>query len=126
MGKARKGFTLIELIIVAVIISILVMIAIPRYFVNIKKSRKSAVVTNLGAIRDAILAYNAANNILPTVTGASSIIVTVDGEQSLNVTIPTNYTFTDPTIYAPAVDGCAYTMNLGTGSVGTGSGGSCP
>ena len=125
MYKGKAGFTLIELIIVAVIIGILAMVAIPRYFVNIKKSRKAAVVTNLGAIRDAIMAYNAATMELPTVTGGSSIIVTIDSEQNLNVGVPADYTFDNPIIYAPAVDGCAYTMNLGTGVVGTGSSG-CP
>ncbi len=120
--NVSKGFTLIELIIVVVIISILAMVAIPRYFVNIKKARKAQVVSNMKAIRDAMMSYNAINNSLPTVSG--TIIVNVDGDQFLTLTVPANYTFADPSIFAPAVDGCSYTMNLGTGAV-VGTGG-CP
>jgi len=118
MHKGKKGFTLIELIIVVVIIGILAMVAIPRYFINIKKSQRGAAVTTLGAIRDAIMAYNAANSILPAVSAGSAIIVTVDGDQVMNTMVPTGYTFTNPTLgTATGTGGCSYTMDVGSGAV---------
>ncbi|MFH1017501.1 MAG: prepilin-type N-terminal cleavage/methylation domain-containing protein [Pseudomonadota bacterium] len=49
-GPRKKGFTLIELMIVVAIIAILAAIAIPMYGKYIKKSRTAEAVSNLGAI----------------------------------------------------------------------------
>ncbi len=49
----KKGFTLIELIIVIVIIAILSVIAIPRYFSQIENARKSEAYATMRAIREA-------------------------------------------------------------------------
>ena len=124
-GKA--GFTLIELIIVVVIVGILAMVAIPRYFVNIKKARKAKVVSNLGAIRDAIIGYTAANNVAPSVTAPTTITVSIDGETILTQSVPANYTFVTDTLGAATTeaDGCAYTMALATAAVGIVTAG-CP
>jgi prepilin-type N-terminal cleavage/methylation domain-containing protein len=59
MNQKKKAFTLIELIIVVVIIGILALVAIPRYFANINKAQKSQVLANLAAIKQAQLAYYA-------------------------------------------------------------------
>ncbi|MDD5755984.1 MAG: prepilin-type N-terminal cleavage/methylation domain-containing protein [bacterium] len=55
--RSKKGFTLVELMIVVAIIGILAGIAVPRYMNFIRRSRESATKGNLGAIRSALNIY---------------------------------------------------------------------
>ncbi len=57
--KNKKGFTLIELMIVVAIVGILAAIAIPNYFNYVAKSQQAEAKTNLGAIYVGMLAYTA-------------------------------------------------------------------
>jgi prepilin-type N-terminal cleavage/methylation domain-containing protein len=57
MQKNKKGFTLIELMIVVAIIGILAAIAIPKFADLIRKSSEGASKGNLGAIRSALSIY---------------------------------------------------------------------
>jgi len=55
----RKGFTLLELLTVVMIISILAIIAIPQFFRVAERARASEAVNVLGIIRSAQLRYYA-------------------------------------------------------------------
>ena len=56
-NKSKRGFTLIELMIVVAIIGILAAIAIPKFAELIRKSSEGASKGNLGALRSALSIY---------------------------------------------------------------------
>ena len=55
----RGGFTLIELLVVLAIIATLLMLAVPRYFSSIDRSKEAVLKENLYQMRDAIGKYYA-------------------------------------------------------------------
>src|SRR6188508_341827 len=55
--RAKRGFTLIELMIVVAIIGILAAIAIPKFSQLITKSNEANTKGNLGALRSALSIY---------------------------------------------------------------------
>ena len=55
--RNKKGFTLIELMIVVAIIGILAAIAIPMYTANVNKAKLQEAVDTLGAIKDEVSNY---------------------------------------------------------------------
>jgi prepilin-type N-terminal cleavage/methylation domain-containing protein len=57
----RKGFTLVELVVVMVIIGILISFAIPQYATTVERSRAAEGVSLLGAIRTSQIRYFAQN-----------------------------------------------------------------
>jgi general secretion pathway protein G len=52
--RRGRGFTLIELLVVMAIVSLLVSIAVPRYFGSLEKSKETALQQTLAATRDSI------------------------------------------------------------------------
>ena len=65
MKVNKKGFTLIELIIVVIIIGILAAIAAPMMSANVVKARKSEAVAALGTLRTAQRIYFADQGAYP-------------------------------------------------------------
>ena len=64
--RSKKGFTLIELMIVVAIIGILAAIAIPNFLRFQAKSKQSEAKTNLGGIFTAQTSYFAEHNLYGT------------------------------------------------------------
>ena len=56
-SRGSKGFTLIELVIVLAVISLLLTIAMPRYFHSVDKSKQTILKSNLASTRDALDKY---------------------------------------------------------------------
>ncbi|HEY7643266.1 MAG TPA: prepilin-type N-terminal cleavage/methylation domain-containing protein [Steroidobacteraceae bacterium] len=54
-----RGFTLIELLVVMSIIATLLMIAVPRYFHSLERSKEAVLRQDLAVLRDAIDKYYA-------------------------------------------------------------------
>ena len=63
--RNKKGFTLIELMIVVAIISILAGIAIPMYSANVNKTKLQEAVDTLGAIKDEVCVFAAETGVPP-------------------------------------------------------------
>ena len=68
-GRNQKGFTLVELMVVVVIIGVLVAIAVPVYNNVTEKANRNAVEANLRTIDGAISAYQVSEG----VTNATSV-----------------------------------------------------
>jgi general secretion pathway protein G len=61
----RRGFTLIELMIVLALIATLLTIALPRYFGSLERSKEAALKQTLATTRDAIDKFFADNGKYP-------------------------------------------------------------
>lgn len=60
-----RGFTLIELLVVLAIISLLLTIALPRYFGSVERSKEAVLRTDISVMRDALDKYYSDNGKYP-------------------------------------------------------------
>jgi prepilin-type N-terminal cleavage/methylation domain-containing protein len=89
---SRKGFTLIELVMVIVIIGILAAVAIPK-FVSLQTEAKRAVCqSNVGAIRTALSNFYAKCNINVSAGGGCPDGVTCNSSNCFPDSAQLNYT----------------------------------
>jgi len=92
-GKGGKGFTLVELMVVVIIIAILVSLAIPLYRTNIKKAMATEGAALLGAVLTTEKLYYAQN------------VTYSDDNADLNVDAIGNKYFTSYTLSAVSATG---------------------
>jgi general secretion pathway protein G len=57
MRHEAPGFTLIELLVVMAVITILLTLAVPRYFASLEDSREAVLQANLGLMRQTLDKY---------------------------------------------------------------------
>lgn len=55
--RVRAGFTLVELLVVMVIISLLLTLAVPRYFGSVQKSKEAVLKQDLSMMRESLDKY---------------------------------------------------------------------
>lgn len=65
LRKNKKGFTLVELLVVIAIIGILAVVAVPALFSNINKAKVASVESDYSSVKSAALSYYADTNTLP-------------------------------------------------------------
>ena len=74
LKRDSKGFTLVELMVVLLIIGILVAIAIPIYNKTQAEAQKKSCQANLRTIDGAIAQYQADGNEMDALTGVSVLV----------------------------------------------------
>lgn len=111
MMKNRKGFTLVELMVVVVIIGILVAIAIPLYNSTQDNARNRACQANLRTIDGAIAQYQANDSTSTPPTSVAQLVA--GGYLRHNPVCPEGevgpYTITSGRTYCP-VSGSGHTL----------------
>lgn len=98
--RSRRGFTLVEIMIVVAIIALLAAIAIPNFVKSRRQTRLSACINDMRVIDTAIQQYLLANDLADDQYGTVTLL-DISGEGNYVVVAPT----------CPAAAGASYTID---------------
>jgi prepilin-type N-terminal cleavage/methylation domain-containing protein len=110
----KKGFTLLELLIVIIILGTLAAIAMPRYFANLENARRGEAMATTNRIREVEIAnFSAAG-----VYDATFPINVVLGGATIDLSQPISDNFTYAIVLGalPVNSGCTATFIAGAGT----------
>jgi prepilin-type N-terminal cleavage/methylation domain-containing protein len=108
MNRMQRGFTLIELVMVIVIIGILAAIAIPK-FVDLSGEANQAAVNGVAGALSSAAAVNYAARKAGNSNGAAMLNCTTVATMLQGGALPTGYTITAAVIAAEATATCTLT-----------------
>jgi len=111
--RLNAGFTLIELVMVIVILSVLASVAIPKFIDMGTDARKAAVASVAGSLASAT-AINYAARKANSANGAAVANCTDTATLLQGGALPTGYTITAAAIAANATASCTLTFTSGT------------
>ena len=115
MKRNVRGFTLVEILIVVIILGILAAIVIPQFTNASTDAKKSAVASTLQSLRGAIELYKINNNDTPPT--ALTVLTTTAGKGPYLAVPPVNPATGDTTGLNYSVSGTSYTLTV-TGFTG--------
>ena len=120
--KARKGFTLVEILIVVVILGILAAVVIPQFTDASTEAKTSSVKTDLQTVRAQIELYKIQHNDQLPTAGGLTFAAAMTGQTNIGGTAGTDY---GPYLQKIPTNGFNNldTITAGTGTPGGGGSG---
>jgi len=91
MMKAKKGFTLVEILIVVVILGILAAIVIPQFTEASTEAKTSSLCSDLQTVRSQIELYKIQHNDALPGSGTASFVQAMTGQTDIAGAVGTDY-----------------------------------